>query len=150
MEVTGFDDLLEQKGSAATLSGAAAPSSTGTPIDPTEVSARLSAGLYAQLSEKSDETVVRASERAVIHVGAILGKLGKALNLDDPTAREIVLLFTVWELHMALGHEEAGREYRIKGRDLIVAAYGAFPETERPESGAAVAAITVPKRRAFP
>jgi len=148
---TEFDELLEEKGSAVTeqVSTAYAPAS-GTPITPAEVSGRLSPALYAQLSEGSESTVIRASERAGIHVGTILSRLGRETDLDDPVTREIVLLFTVYELHMALGHEEAGREYRLKAKDLIVSGFGSFPEAEKQESGSPVGAVTVPKRKPFP
>lgn len=151
MEKTGFDDLLEQKGSAATESSSTAYSAaTGTAIAPTEVATRLSPSLYAQLSDGNENTVIRASERAIIHIGTILARLGKRVDLDDPVTREIVLLFTIYELHMALGHEEAGREYRIKAKDLIVAGFGSYPEAAKEEMGAAMGAITVPKRKLFP
>lgn len=150
IQKTGFDDLLEEKGSAATTKPTAYVAPSGTLIAPSEVAARLSPALYEQLSDGSDTTVVRASERAAIHVGTILARLGKVVDLDDPVTREIVLLLTVYELHMALGHEEAGREYRIKAKDLIVAGFGSYPEAERPDAGSALGAITIPKRKAFP
>jgi hypothetical protein len=48
---------------------------------------------------------------------------------------------------MALGHEEAGREYRIQMRNTVIAAFGPFPDSdtivpERP----AVAAVAVPPK----
>jgi hypothetical protein len=54
---------------------------------------------------------------------------------------------TVYELHMALGHEEAGREYRIQAKNTIVAAFGSFPDndTAAPERPA-VAAVAIPQR----
>jgi hypothetical protein len=119
----------------------------GTPITVEEMRKRLSRSLYDQLSEKSDDTVTDAVTRAEIYVGAILNYLGVRLDLDAPVIREIVLMQTVYELHMALGHEEAGREYRIQAKNTIIAAFGSFPDSdtavpERP----AVAAVAVPPR----
>jgi hypothetical protein len=149
--MTDFDDLLEQKGTAVVSSSSIFPMVSGVPISPDEVRSRLSVQLYDQLSDGADESVVRASERAVIHVSAIFGRLGQALDLDQPVAREVALLFTVYELHMALGNEEAGREYRIKAKDLIVSSLGDYPEAANPTADKpAVGAITVPARRTYP
>ncbi len=151
MPMTDFDDLLEQKGTAVVSSRSVSPAASGSVITPDEVRSRLSVQLYEQLSDGSDDTVIRASERAVIHVSAIFGRLGQALNLDLPVAREVALLFTVYELHMALGNEEAGREYRIKAKDLIVSSLGDYPEAANPAADKpAVGAITVPARRVYP
>lgn len=151
MELTEFDDLLHSKGTAGTNAYAQSPAVIGTPITANEVQARLSSRLYDQLSEGSSDTVVRASERAVLHVAAIFGRLGLALNLDDPVGREIATLFTIYELHLALGNEEAGREYRLKAKDLIIAAYGEYPEAEKPATESpALGALTIPARRDWP
>jgi hypothetical protein len=122
----------------------------GEPVTPEEVAERLSRNLYDQLSEKSDDTVRDAITRASIYIGAVLRRLGVPYNLDDKIVREVVLIHTVYELHIALGHEEAGKEYRIKARDIIRAAWGDFPEADSaPEKGAA-AAVAVPlKRKGF-
>jgi hypothetical protein len=119
----------------------------GTPITAEEVRKRLSRNLYDQLSEKSGDTVTNAVSRAEVYVGAILNYLNVRLDLDAPVIREIVLMQTVYELHMALGHEEAGREYRIQAKNTIIAAFGSFPDSdsaapERP----AVAAVAVPPK----
>jgi hypothetical protein len=138
------------------LDGIAAPASSrqavaftpfGAPVTPEEVRERLSPNLYDQLSEKSEDTVTGAISRAEIYAGAVLKYLGVRLDLDAPVIREIVLMQTVYELHMALGHEEAGREYRIQAKNTIIAAFGSFPDSdsaapERP----AVAAVAVPPR----
>jgi len=151
MELTGFDDLLQSRGTAGTKAYAQNPAVTGAPITADEVQARLSSRLYDQLSEGSSDTVVRASERAVLHVAAIFGRLGLALNLDDPVGREVATLFTIYELHLALGNEEAGREYRLKAKDLIIAAYGEYPEAEKPATESpALGALTIPARRDWP
>jgi hypothetical protein len=99
----------------------------GTAIKADEIRDRLSVSLYKQLSESSDDTTLRAVLRAQIHAGAIFRFLNVSFDLDDKVVREIVLLYTVYELHIALGHEEAGREYRILAKNLIIAAYGKFP-----------------------
>lgn len=113
----------------------------GTPVTADEVAKRLSRNLYVQLSDGDDRTVLDAVSRAEVYIGTVLGYLGRTLDLDDRVMREIVLTQTVYELHMALGHEEAGREYRIQAKNTIVAAYGSFPDSDtqsRPDPGAAV------------
>ena len=120
----------------------------GEPVTPEEVAARLSRNLYDQLSEKSDDTVRDAITRAGIYIGAVLRRLRVPFNLDDKIVREVVLIHTIYELHIALGHEEAGKEYRVKARDIIRAAWGDFPEAESaPEKGAAAAVAVPPKRK---
>jgi hypothetical protein len=122
----------------------------GAPITIEEIRKRLSPNLYDQLSEKSDDTAANAVSRAEIYVGAILNYLGARLDLDAPVIREIVLMHTVYELHMALGHEEAGREYRIQAKNTIVAAFGSFPDSDSaaPERPAVAAVAVPPKPRA--
>jgi hypothetical protein len=118
----------------------------GTPVSVKEVEARLSKNLYIQLSEESDETVLQAINRAQIYVGAILRRLKVLFTLDDQCIREIVLINTIYELHISLGHEEAGREYRMKAKDIILAAYGDYPDTEDKSnsSKASTAAVVKP------
>jgi hypothetical protein len=122
----------------------------GAPITTEEIRKRLSPNLYDQLSEKSDDTAANAVSRAEIYVGAILNYLGSRLDLDAPVIREIVLMHTVYELHMALGHEEAGREYRIQAKNTIIAAFGSFPDSDSaaPERLAVAAVAVPPKPRA--
>lgn len=103
----------------------------GTSINVTEVSSRLSVSLYKQLSEGNTATTEAAISRAQMYVGAVLHRLGVRFNLDDHAVREIVLIHTIYELHIALGHEEAGREYRLKAKDMILAAWGAFPDSDQ-------------------
>jgi len=122
----------------------------GEPVTPEEVSIRLSKNLYDQLADGSDDTVLEAITRAGIYIGAVLRRFGVPYNLDDKLVREVVLIHTVYELHIALGHEEAGREYRVKAKDIIRAAWGDFPEADSsPEKGTA-AAVTPPKKRQKP
>jgi DNA gyrase/topoisomerase IV subunit B len=150
---TDFDDLVEsrERETASTASRSSSYRVTGSAITADEVKARLAEALYTQLEDGSAANVIRASERAVIHVGAIAARLGKILNLDDTVEREIVLNFTIYELHMALGHEEAGKEYRLKAKDLIIAAWGGYPEADK-ETGASVplGAVTTEKRKPYP
>lgn len=119
----------------------------GTPLTAQEVKDRLSESLYRTLSDDDDAVTLRAVERAQVYVGSVLSYLGKTLNLDDKVVREIVLMHTVYELHIALGHEEAGREYRIQAKNMIIAAYGSFPDSDSQqtaaESGGAV--VTSPR-----
>jgi hypothetical protein len=152
MPATDFDDLVGTDPIVSATPGTSVPFATiGTPIVPAEVRDRLSSNLYLQLSDGDDAAVIRAAERAVIHTGAIAARLGSTLDLDETVPREIVLLMTIYELHMALGHEAAGKEYRIKAKDLIVSAFGNFPETGSPaEAAAPAAAVVIPRRRSFP
>lgn len=118
----------------------------GTPVTADEIRARLSESLYEQLSEGKDETVVQAVNRAMIYIGAVLRRFDEPYNLDDKIVRELVLIHTIYELHIALGHEEAGREYRMKARDIILARYGSYPDAEKEsDTGPADGAIRVPK-----
>jgi hypothetical protein len=134
--------------SAAPAGAAATFAPFGQPVEPEEVAARLSQNLYDQLSEKSDGTVREAIARAGIYVGAVLRRLNVPYSLDDDIVREVVLIHAIYELHIALGHEEAGKEYRTKAKDIILAAWGDFPDSEdkRPEKSA-VAAVAVPPKR---
>jgi hypothetical protein len=127
------------------LAGAFAP--FGEPVTPEEAAERLSKNLYAQLSEKSEEAVLEAISRACIYAGAALSRLSAPFDLDNKIVREVVLIHTVYELHTALGHEEAGKEYRVKAKDIIRAAWGDFPEAESAPERSAAAAVAVPKRR---
>lgn len=102
----------------------------GNPVTAGEVQNRLSASLYKQLSEDSHNTTVRAIERAQVSSGAIFHNLNVAFDLDNQIVREIVLILTVYEMHIALGHEEAGREYRIQAKNIITAAFGRYPDSE--------------------
>jgi len=145
MEELGIQDIPAE---TPANTGAAAFSPFGEPVTPDEVAERLSRNLYDQLSEKSDDTVRDAISRAGIYIGAVLHRLGVPYNLDDKIIREVVLIHTIYELHIALGHEEAGREYRVKAKDIIRAAWGDFPEADSaPEKGAVAAVAVPPKRR---
>jgi len=142
MDELGLEDIPVEKPEAITFT------SLGEPVTPEEVAARLSRNLYDQLSEKSDDTVRDAITRAGIYIGAVLRRLRVPFNLDDKVVREVVLIHTIYELHIALGHEEAGKEYRVKAKDIIRAAWGDFPEAESaPEKGAAAAVAVPPKRK---
>ena len=141
-------DELDIEGIPAEKPQAAATfASFGEPVTPEEVAERLSRNLYAQLADGSDETVREAITRAQVYVGAVLRRLCVPFNLDDQVVREVVLIHTVYELHIALGHEEAGKEYRIKARDIIRAAWGDFPEADTPPEKGAAAAVAAPPKR---
>ena len=103
----------------------------GVMVTPGEVADRLSKNLYAALSDGSDDTV----------------RFGIPYDLDDKIIREVVLIHTIYELHIALGHEEAGKEYRIKAKDIILAAWGDFPDSDSPPEKSAAAAVAVPPKR---
>ena len=143
MEELGIADIP-----AAKPDTAAAFSPLGEPVTPEEVAARLSQNLYAQLSDGSDDTVQEAIARAGIYVGAVLRRLRVPYDLGDTVVREVVLIHVIYELHIALGHEEAGKEYRIKARDIVRAAWGDFPEADSPPEKGAAAAVAVPPKRA--
>jgi hypothetical protein len=114
------------------------------PVRTEEVAGRL----YDQLSKKDDETTARAIGRAEIYVGVLLRYKGETLNLDDKIARELVLMRAVYELHIALGHEEAGREYRFLMKNTFIAAYGSFPDADDTAAPALPAgAVTKSSRR---
>jgi len=129
---------------------AAAFSPFGEPVTPEEVAMRLSKNLYGQLSEESDDHVLSAIGRAELYVGAVMRRFNATYDLDDKIIREVVLIHTIYELHIALGHEEAGREYRTKARDIILAAWGNFPDSETPPRKSAAAAVAVPPKRKNP
>jgi len=143
MDELGITDIPVEKPQATE---AFAP--FGEPVTPEEVAQRLSQNLYAQLADGSDDTVRDAITRAQVYVGSVLRRLRVPFNLDDKVVREVVLIHTVYELHIALGHEDAGREYRVKARDIILAAWGNFPDSDTaPEKGSAAAVAVPPKRK---
>lgn len=113
----------------------------GKEIEVAEVAACLSGNLYLQLSDGTDDSVKAAVSRAEVYIGTVLSYLGVRLDLDDRIVRQIVLMQTIYELHMALGHEEAGREYRIQAKNTIIAAYGSFPDSDTKGGGAALAQV---------
>lgn len=119
----------------------------GTPVTAQEVKDRLSVNLYHALCDGNDANTIKAVVRAEIYVGSVLSYLGRQLDLDDAVMREIVLMHTVYELHMALGHEEAGREYRIQAKNMIVAAYGSYPDSDQSETaGENTGAVVCPRK----
>jgi len=122
----------------------------GDPVTPVEVAERLSKNLYIQLSDGSDDTVWGAISRSVIYVGAVLRRLNVPYDFDNKIIREVVLMYTIYELHIALGHQEAGKEYRIKARDIIRAAWGDFPESDSPPEKGNAAAVAIPPKRTKP
>jgi len=122
----------------------------GEPVTPLEVSKRLGQNLYTQLADGSDINVVNAITRASVYIGSVMRRFQQPFNLDNQVIREVVLIYTIYELHIALGHEEAGREYRFKARDIIRAQWGDFPDSDSPpEKGVAAAVAVPPKRKGF-
>lgn len=140
MELSEIDQLTN-----GTISQSITFAPFGLPVLPEEIAARLSSSLYEQLSEGNVETTNAAITRAQVYVGAILRRLSVAFDLADTVIRELVLIHTIYELHISLGHEEAGREYRLRARDIILAAYGEYPDTDS-ASGSAVGATAVIKK----
>ncbi|MDR0503492.1 MAG: hypothetical protein LBH16_09260 [Treponema sp.] len=122
----------------------------GEPVTPLEVSKRLGQNLYTQLADGSDENVRNAVTRASIYMGTVMRIFRQPFNMDNQVIREVVLIYTIYEMHMALGHEEAGREYRFKARDIIRAQWGDFPDSNSPpEKGTAAAVAKPPPRKGF-
>jgi hypothetical protein len=143
MDELGIADIPAEKPQAV-----AAFAPFGEPVTPEEVAERLSRNLYAQLADGSDDAVRDAITRAGIYIESVLRRLRVPFDLDDQVVREVVLIHTIYELHIALGHEEAGKEYRVKARDIIRAAWGDFPEADSaPEKGVAAAVAVPPKRK---
>jgi len=141
MDELGLEDIPVEKPEAITFTP------FGEPVTPEEVAARLSQNLYTQLSDGSDDTTSDAITRAQIYTGTVLRRLSAPFDLDNRTVREVVLIYTIYEMHMALGHEEAGREYRMRARDIILAAWGNFPDADTPPEKGAAAAVAVPPKQ---
>jgi hypothetical protein len=123
----------------------------GTAVTADEIKTRLSGNLYTQLCDGDDTNTMAAVQRAEIYAGSVFRRLLVSFNLDIHVQREFVLLMTIYELHMALGHEEAGREYRLKGKDIILAVYGDYPDTDdKTPAKSAAAAVSVPNQAPAP
>lgn len=120
----------------------------GTAILASEVEKRLAENLYKQLSDDSETFVLDAISRAQVYIGTLLHWKKVKFNLDNQTIREIVLMQTLYELHMALGHEESGREFRNQMKNAFIAAYGSFPDSDNTQTAeqAPAAQVVVPPR----
>lgn len=99
-----------------------------------EVQARLSHNLYQQLSDGSEEFVLEAMKRAKVELSSVLDWLNVFLDLEVPVQREAFLYLTVYHLHLALGHEDEGTEYRAMAKSLIANAYGNYPAESAPSA----------------
>lgn len=99
-----------------------------------EVQARLSHNLYQQLSDGSEEFVLEAMKRAKVELSSVLDWLNVFLDLEVPVQREAFLYLTVYHLHLALGHEDEGAEYRAMAKSLIANAYGNYPAESAPSA----------------
>ncbi len=127
----------------------------GTPVTPLDIESRLEENLYQALSDGNDETVLDRINSAQIYVGAILRNFGVDFNLDDSIIRELVILNTIYEMHLSHGHEEAGKEYRYRAKDIILVTWGDYKDNET-QTVSNVQTLTVstprkgsPYRRAF-
>lgn len=150
---TDFDDLVEtrERETASTAPRSVTYQVIGAAITADEVKAALSASLYDQLTDGSDDTALAAAVRAVVYCGSVVAKLGKVCNLDDPVIRQAAIQMTICELHLGLGHAEAGREHRLKAKDLIIAAFGSYPDADKSEEAPpALGAVTTEPRKAYP
>lgn len=99
-----------------------------------EVQARLSHNLYQQLSDGSEEFVLEAMKRAKVELSSVLDWLNVFLDLEVPVQREAFLHLTVYHLHLALGHEDEGTEYRAMAKSLISNTYGNYPAESAPSA----------------
>lgn len=143
------EEILEQLPSVEPRNGTVF-SPFGTPVTAEEVAKRLSDNLYRQLSDGDDGFVLDAVSRAETYVSTILRWLRISFDLDNSIIREVVLMQTLYELHMALGHEEAGREYRNQMKNTVIAAFGSFPDADNTQTvqKAAAASVAVSGHRA--
>lgn len=116
-----------------------APSVDGVLVS--EVQARLSHNLYQQLSDGSEEFVLEAMKRAKVDLCSVLDWLNVSLVLDVPVQREAFLHLTVYQLHLALGHEDEGTEYRAMAKSLIANAYGNYPAESAPSGGVVLSSV---------
>lgn len=119
----------------------------GNPIAIEEIKKRLAYNEYIQLSENDDQTVLDAIDRAIIYVSSIIKRFNLSFTLDDIYIREVVLILSIYELHIALGHEEAGRDYYNKAKSLIKACWGDYPDSNNSiQEKAVVASVVKPKK----
>lgn len=117
----------------------------GTAVTADEVKSRLSENLYQQLCDGDDANTLKAVSRAEIYAGSVFRRLHVTYSLDINVQREYVLCMTISELHLALGHDEAGKEYRIRAKDMILAAYGDYPDsTDKTPGNPAGASVSLP------
>lgn len=151
MRTTDFDDLLDTKADVSTSSGSGAWRVQGAPVGPADLQALgLEEYTYRQVTQGVEANVTKAGERATLHIGTIFARLNQVLDLSHNVHRAIVVAWTVYELYMATGNEKAGREWRIKAKDLIVALCGAYPEAATPDDARpVVGALSVPRPRRY-
>lgn len=151
MSLTGFDDLLGVGPSADGRPLATSYQVVGTPVTAADIQAKLIPHLYNDLSNGDNTTVEQAIGSARVHVGTVFARLGRPLNLDLEVDREVLIRWTCYEMFLRVGHETGGREYRVSAKDLVIASYGSWPETDRPQEGAVPAmAVTRAKTRQWP
>lgn len=112
-------------------------------VFPSEVAARLSHNLYEQLSDGSEDFVLEALKRARIELGTVLEWLAVQVNLDVPAQREALLNLAIYHLHLALGHEDEGSEFRNMAKVLISNAYGSYPSSTEGSNNSATAGVVV-------
>lgn len=113
-------------------------------VFPSEVRARLSHNLYEQLSDGSEEFVLEALRRAKVELDSVLGWLGVPVDSAVPVQREALLYLAVYHLHLALGHEDEGSEFRRMAQLLVSNHYGSYPASgEEPASGGIAAGVVV-------
>ncbi len=112
-------------------------------VFPSEVAARLGHNLYEQLSDGSEEFVLEALRRAKVELDSVLGWLGVPVDSAVPVQREALLYLAVYQLHLALGHEDEGNEFRRMAERLVASRYGSYPGDGENSSSAGIAAGVV-------
>jgi hypothetical protein len=146
---TDFDDLLDNP--ITTKNQATSTAIIGTPITASELKTKITDHTYAMLTDADDDNGSRAIESAEVQAGAIMAKFGRPLDRDNQVDRDVIILLAIWELFLRVGQAGAGREYRIKAKDLIIAAYGEFPDSQKPDTTRVVAgSVFRPERKEFP
>lgn len=115
-------------------------------VFPSEVRARLGHNLYEQLSDGSEDFVLEALRRAKVELDSVLGWLGVPVDSAVPVQREALLYLAVHQLHLALGHEEEGNEFRGMAQLLVSSHYGSYPATgqEAAAGGIATGVVVAP------
>jgi len=134
LPVTEIDDLLDYDQTESTESQSVAPSTSGTALVLSDISGRLQPALYASLRDGNDDNVTKACTRGTLMAASLMSRSGISLDLDNLGHREIACQYSIYELFLALGIKDAGKEYREKGKNLIVALGGTIPESANPES----------------
>ena len=118
----------------------------GTPVTYQDIESRLESNLYTALSDRDDDSVQNRIDSAQIYVGAILRNFNVSFDLDNAVIRELVILNTIYEMHISHGHEEAGKEYRYRAKDIVLVTWGDYKDNDNKEVNAVQSATVVTPR----